>query len=462
MRRQVTVGGLVALALISGSVVAYAAQPAPPGECAPAVAAGAEGASPGLVPSPRVTRQDDPGPDDAGGDDPDSDDGGDSDGDQADDSDDGADDDSDDGSGDDGSGADSGDDDQADDSDDDPAGNSGDAPATDDPAAGEAPVDPAAAPVPGDPAGAAPADEPGTGAQPATDACAAPTASGALGWGEPDVVDEFDGPLGGAWRVYSGSGFDGQGTRTADALTVDDGVLTVTGDSTGATGGMAWATGQEYGRWEARVRTPVSDPSYNALLLLWPDDPTAAGSEIDFMEMLDPTRQTANAFVHHPGAEAGPAMGEVAVDGTAWHTWAVEWTPTAVTTYVDGVQWWSVDDPALLPSGPMHLCVQLDWFPAGEEGVRESSMQVDWVRQYTLDDAQAAPVDAAAPSQAGDPAASTDPDPASPDPAAGPDPVGPDPAAGGSADTPSTDRLSEGAPDAPARPGLVPGAVRTT
>ncbi|MBW0125518.1 glycoside hydrolase family 16 protein, partial [Pseudonocardia oceani] len=188
------------------------------------------------------------------------------------------------------------------------------------------------------------------------------TAAESLGWGSPALADEFDGLLGGDWRVYSGTGFDGQGTRTAEALSVSEGVLTITGDAEGNTGGMAWSTGQEYGRWEARVRTPAGDPSYNPVLLLWPDDPAAAGQEIDFLEVLDPTRQTANAFVH-PGGGSAAEAGEVAVDGTAWHTWAVEWTPTSVTTYVDGTEWWRLDDPALLPSGPMHLCVQLDWFP---------------------------------------------------------------------------------------------------
>jgi hypothetical protein len=33
----------------------------------------------------------------------------------------------------------------------------------------------------------------------------------------------------------------------------------------------------------------------------------------------------------------------------------------------------------------MHLCIQLDWFPEGDTP-RESVMQVDWVRQYSLDE----------------------------------------------------------------------------
>ena len=32
----------------------------------------------------------------------------------------------------------------------------------------------------------------------------------------------------------------------------------------------------------------------------------------------------------------------------------------------------------------MHLCIQLDWFPKGGD-VQESTMQVDWVKQYAAD-----------------------------------------------------------------------------
>ena len=38
--------------------------------------------------------------------------------------------------------------------------------------------------------------------------------------------------------------------------------------------------------------------------------------------------------------------------------------------------------PQALPPRPMHLCVQLDFFPAGDAEVRPSRMDVDWVRQY--------------------------------------------------------------------------------
>jgi hypothetical protein len=210
------------------------------------------------------------------------------------------------------------------------------------------------------------------------------TAAATFGWGSPVRQDDFTGPLAG-WDLYDGPGHAGNGVRSPAAATVAGGVLTIRGDAKGTTDGMAWNTGQKYGRWEGRVRAPASDPSYNALLLLWPDaENYPVGGEIDFMEMTDNTRQSTNLYLHH-GAEDDQEHGLVKIDATQWHNWAVEWTPKGVTTYVDGKPWWHTADASILPPGPMHLCIQLDWFPGKRDGaVRPSQMQVDWVRQYAV------------------------------------------------------------------------------
>lgn len=213
------------------------------------------------------------------------------------------------------------------------------------------------------------------------------TAAAANKWGTPDREDDFSGDLSG-WGLYTGRGHAGNGQRSPSAATVANGVLTIRGDAQGTTEGMAWndGKGQKYGRWEARVKAPASDPTYNAVLLLWPDaENFPAGGEIDFMEMTDNTRQSTNAFLHY-GARNAQMHGQVKVDATQWHNWAVEWTPKGVTTYVDGQPWWHTDDPKVMPPGPMHLCIQLDWFPKdGGGAVQPSQMQVDWVRQYATD-----------------------------------------------------------------------------
>jgi len=212
------------------------------------------------------------------------------------------------------------------------------------------------------------------------------TAAATYGWGTPNREDDFTDDLSG-WGVYDGPGHADNGTRSPDAARVADGVLTIEGDAEGTTAGMAWGRGegQKYGRWEGRVRAPASDPTYHALLLLWPDaEDFPRGGEIDFMEMTDHTRQSTNVFLHH-GADNAQEHGTVAIDATQWHNWAVEWTPKGVTTYVDGERWWHTDKADALPPGPMHLCIQLDWFPQKRDGaVKPSQMQVDWVRQYPI------------------------------------------------------------------------------
>ncbi|GAA2545623.1 glycoside hydrolase family 16 protein [Pseudonocardia hydrocarbonoxydans] len=209
----------------------------------------------------------------------------------------------------------------------------------------------------------------------------APVDPAPVDWGTPAQEDDFSSGLA-QWELYDGPGHAGRGMRSPSAATVEDGVLTLTGDAEGTTAGMCWSPGQRYGRWEARVRAPVSDPSYDAVVLLWPDSGDPADGEIDVVEMQDPTRQRTGFFLHH--GDGPPVTGEVEIDATQWHDWAVEWTPEAITASVDGEQWFRTTDTGAFPPGPMHLCVQLDWFPEGTGEVRASSMQVDRVARYAL------------------------------------------------------------------------------
>ncbi len=208
------------------------------------------------------------------------------------------------------------------------------------------------------------------------------TAAATFGWGTPDREDDFSGGTD-QWSVYDGPGHAGQGRRSPSAISVANGVMTITGDASGTTGGTAWNPGRRYGRWEGRIKAPASDPSYNALMLLWPDaENWPVGGEVDFMEMTDAARRSTNFFLHY-GADNSQVHGEVAIDATQWHNWAVEWTPQAITAYVDGKQWYRTTDTSTFPPGPMHLCIQLDWFPEGGTP-KKSGMQVDWVRQYPV------------------------------------------------------------------------------
>ena len=133
------------------------------------------------------------------------------------------------------------------------------------------------------------------------------------------------------------------------------------------------------------MKSPVADPTYHAVMLLWPDaENWPVGGEVDVMETSDGTRQKTDFFLHY-GKEDHQLHGEKVIDATQWHNWAVEWTPTRITGYVDGVAWFSTTRTDALPPGPMHLALQLDWFPgSGSAAVQQSEMQVDWVRYYPV------------------------------------------------------------------------------
>jgi hypothetical protein len=129
----------------------------------------------------------------------------------------------------------------------------------------------------------------------------------------------------------------------------------------------------------------VADPTYNAVMLLWPDaENFPVGGEIDFMEIGDETRQKTDFFLHY-GADNQQVHGQVQIDATRWHNWAVEWAPDHITAYVDGQEWYTTTRTDAFPPGPMHLTLQLDWFPTGSGAVQPSAMHVDWVRYYPID-----------------------------------------------------------------------------
>jgi hypothetical protein len=209
------------------------------------------------------------------------------------------------------------------------------------------------------------------------------TAAGTLGWGSPNRVDDFNdrSSLNG-WQVYDTAGHAGNGRRTPAAVSVADGQLVITGDPAGNSGGMAWRPGQLYGRWEACAKSPPASPNYHSVLLLWPDN-IPADSEIDFMEIPDPQRQTVTGVLHFDKSgerrsDRGNYHAEDTIDATQWHSWAVEWATDHVTYYVDGVRWFEVTEQ--VPSIPMVLCVQLDNF--GGDISKGGKQFVDWARQY--------------------------------------------------------------------------------
>ena len=200
--------------------------------------------------------------------------------------------------------------------------------------------------------------------------------------------DEFNGnALGPAWKPYTGETTGGVGRHEPANLQVADGMLSIV--SRGLTsGGLEWAPGQLYGRWEVRARTQKA-VGYGDVLILWPDaEDFPEGGEVDFMEIPKPERNEYN-FNLHFGADNSQNGTKVAGDFTQWHNYAVEWTPDHVAGFVDGQEVFRTTERYQIPPRPMHLTMQQDigpyddWIPPRDATTpAEVRFQIDWVRIY--------------------------------------------------------------------------------
>jgi hypothetical protein len=114
----------------------------------------------------------------------------------------------------------------------------------------------------------------------------------------------------------------------------------------------------------ARVVDPV--------LILWPDGdiPWPQGGEYDYAE-VDSNETTMEAYMHHPSTDQGDQNGYIFSDTGLqpagwklgdWHNYALEWSPTALKGYIDGVLWFT--DTNAVNSNKMHQTIQLDSFHA--------------------------------------------------------------------------------------------------
>ncbi len=193
--------------------------------------------------------------------------------------------------------------------------------------------------------------------------------------------DEFAGTaLSNHWSPYDGPGNGGDGIRAPDAITVQNGIMTIRGDSKGTTGGMSWTDDQQFGKWEVRARFPKGDKQYHPVLLLWPQGEWPQGGEVDFAETTSASPDV--EFFLHFGASNKQKSADKTLDLTQWHNYAVEWVAGRITGYIDGQQWFQSTDSSTLPPGKMHLAIQLDYFP--ENGSpKPTEMDVDYVRIYT-------------------------------------------------------------------------------
>ena len=206
------------------------------------------------------------------------------------------------------------------------------------------------------------------------------------------------------WVPYDELSSNGISHWNPKELTVSDGELHIHShgkDPTGAanySGALAWTLGagnQTYGVWAVRARF---DPGtgYGPAILLWPQSNSwPHDGEIDLVESVQPTRDTALASVHWGDTPPGQReSGKLLGDFTRWHVYTVDWEPTYVSIAVDGTVVYdtrhSSQNP-VIPSKPMHLVIQQEpgpfgganWIvPPNSSTPDDVVVHVDWVRIY--------------------------------------------------------------------------------
>ncbi len=214
-----------------------------------------------------------------------------------------------------------------------------------------------------------------------TNTSASTEAAGRYGWGSPDAGSEFGDPSilqQDTWDVFWGPGYQGKGWQSGEAVQVKDGLLTITGNEQGDTGAVGYfGAMRRYGRWESRIRIPQGDGSYHPVALLWPTSGVwPDDGEIDYFESTGSAAKSSFSLHHGSG---NPHVTEIGID-RQWHNYAVEWTSTTITAYLDGVPYYSTTEISAFPPGPMWHSFQLDWM--GYAGSVDTVMEVDWLRFY--------------------------------------------------------------------------------
>jgi beta-glucanase (GH16 family) len=156
------------------------------------------------------------------------------------------------------------------------------------------------------------------------------------------------------------------------------------------TGGRKWLKAPgftfTYGFAEARVRVPKGKGLWPAFWLLpanydWPP-------EIDIFEIFGDRPDRTTMDVHFAGGGNAGAAWSGPDFSAGWHTFGLDWSPSALIFYVDGVERWRFTDASRIPNVPMYpvfdLAIQGD-NPPDATTPFPSYFDVDYVRVWQAD-----------------------------------------------------------------------------
>jgi beta-glucanase (GH16 family) len=193
------------------------------------------------------------------------------------------------------------------------------------------------------------------------------------------------------WSAYNSSGNAGYGLRRPSAISVANGLLTMTArmeNGTLVSGGMSHRYSQTYGRYEVRVRTD-QDPSLatSGVVMTWPQSNVhPRDGENNFYETLATPgdRHEFYSFIHKPyGTVHDQDYTVHAANASEWHTIVLDWRPNQMKIYRDGALIRTLNETGsdLIPDVSHFTAIQLDaWKTSVANPV---SMQLDYVKVYS-------------------------------------------------------------------------------
>lgn len=138
---------------------------------------------------------------------------------------------------------------------------------------------------------------------------------------------------------------------------------------------------QQYGWFEARMRLNNTAGMWPAFWLM-PTDQTWP-PEVDIMELWG-TNPNVIRNARYTAATGWSQQETTIADATAWHTYALRWTASALTWYIDGVQTFTTSTG--IPAQPMYIICNLagDSLHVPALGDLPQSVDVDYIRAWAL------------------------------------------------------------------------------
>jgi outer membrane protein OmpA-like peptidoglycan-associated protein len=130
------------------------------------------------------------------------------------------------------------------------------------------------------------------------------------------------------------------------------------------------------------IRSRLTGPGPTQVEMLWP---VSGGwpPELDFVETYGGV-SSAQATLHYTSANL-QIHKNIDINMTAWHTWGVVWSPTAIDYTVDGKVWASITQPSAIPDQPMSLHIQQQTWCSSNMACPTSSQSTDvnWIAEYS-------------------------------------------------------------------------------